>query len=104
MPIVRREQCRRCETPNAVMTTLASPTLGGAECAIWRLDMNPGQAGPLHLFDREQVWTVVAGGATVELGPQTEGHRPGRTRLDRLVGNGIRQWRTGPRCAPAAHL
>jgi quercetin dioxygenase-like cupin family protein len=72
MPIVRREHCRRTETPNAVMTTLASPTLGGAERAIWRVEMNAGQAGPLHSFDREQVWTVTAGGATVELGPQTE--------------------------------
>jgi quercetin dioxygenase-like cupin family protein len=72
MPIVRREQCRRTETPNAVMTTLASPTLGGAERAIWRVDMSPGQAGPLHLFDCEQLWTVVAGGATIELGTQAD--------------------------------
>jgi quercetin dioxygenase-like cupin family protein len=79
MPIVRREQCRRTETPNAVMTTLASPTLGGAECAIWRVDMNPGHAGPLHLFDREQVWTIVVGGAIVELGPHSESVAAGDT-------------------------
>jgi quercetin dioxygenase-like cupin family protein len=56
---------RRTETPNAVMTTLASPTLGGtSELAVWRVRMEPGQAGPLHSFDSEQVWTVVAGAAS----------------------------------------
>jgi quercetin dioxygenase-like cupin family protein len=67
MPVIRHAESRRTETPNAVMTTLASPTLGGAGHAVWRVDMRPGAAGPLHTFDVEQVWTVVDGGATVEL-------------------------------------
>jgi quercetin dioxygenase-like cupin family protein len=67
MPVVRDSDTRRSETPNAVMTTLASPTLGGAGQSLWRVEMRPGQAGPPHTFDREQVWTVLAGGATVEL-------------------------------------
>jgi quercetin dioxygenase-like cupin family protein len=65
--VVRRTENRRTETPAAVMTTLASPTLGGAPHALWRVDMRPGQAGPAHAFDVEQVWTVLGGGATVEL-------------------------------------
>lgn len=68
MPVIRSAGTRRTETPNAVMTTLASPTLGGAELAMWRVDMRPGAAGPLHTFDVGQVWTVVRGGATIELG------------------------------------
>ncbi|NEY30667.1 cupin domain-containing protein [Streptomyces sp. PRKS01-65] len=67
MPVIRHAESRRTETPNAVMTTLASPTLGGAGQALWRVDMRPGAAGPLHAFDAEQVWTVLEGGATVEL-------------------------------------
>jgi len=67
MPVIRRAEARRTETPNAVMTTLASPTQGGAGQAVWRVDMRPGQAGPLHAIDTEQVWTVLHGGATVEL-------------------------------------
>ena len=67
MPVIRRAETRRIETPNAVMTTLASPTQGGAGQAVWRVDMRPGQAGPLHAIDTEQVWTVLDGGATVEL-------------------------------------
>jgi quercetin dioxygenase-like cupin family protein len=73
MSIIRRTEARRTETPNAVMTTLASPTQGGAGHAVWRVDMAPGQAGPAHVFDVEQIWTVLGGGATVELaGEQAE--------------------------------
>lgn len=46
-------------------TCLADP--GGAGQALWRVDMQPGATGPLHTFDAEQVWTVVDGGATVDL-------------------------------------
>lgn len=57
---------RRTETPNALMTTLASPTLGAArELALWRVHMDAGAAGPEHTFDAEQVWTVVTGAARV---------------------------------------
>ncbi|MBX6356676.1 MAG: cupin domain-containing protein [Micromonosporaceae bacterium] len=79
MPVIRRADCRRTETPNAVMTTLASPTQGGAGQAVWRVDMRPGQAGPLHAMDAEQIWTVLAGQATVALGTGTVALAPGDT-------------------------
>lgn len=71
MPVVRHAESRRSETPNAVMTTLASPTQGGAGQAVWRVDMEPATAGPPHLFDVEQVWTALDGAATVELDGET---------------------------------
>jgi quercetin dioxygenase-like cupin family protein len=68
MTVVHSDDQRRTETPNAVMTTLASPTVGGAQRqALWRVEMRPDQSGPLHAFDVEQIWTVLAGSATVEL-------------------------------------
>jgi quercetin dioxygenase-like cupin family protein len=79
MPVIRHAESRRTETPNAVMTTLASPTLGGAGHSVWRVDMRPGAMGPLHTFDVEQVWTVVDGGATVELDSETLLVVPGDT-------------------------
>ena len=79
MPVIRRAETRRTETPNAVMTTLASPIQGGAGQAVWRVDMRPGQAGPLHAIDTEQVWTVLDGGATVELDGQALTVGPGDT-------------------------
>lgn len=70
MPAVltRPADARRSETPNAVMTTLASPTLSGAEeLSVWRVEMTAGQEGPVHVFDAEQVWLVVAGRPAIEV-------------------------------------
>ncbi|MFE3178977.1 cupin domain-containing protein [Amycolatopsis sp. NPDC059090] len=70
---------RRTETPNAVMTTLASPTQGGSRQAVWRVEMAPGAVGPVHAFDTEQVWTVLGGGAEIELGGVVEVVQEGET-------------------------
>jgi quercetin dioxygenase-like cupin family protein len=65
-PLVRAGHTRRTETPNATMTTLASPTLGGsAGLSVWQVEMAPGSRGPLHVFDSEQVWTVLDGAIAV---------------------------------------
>ena len=79
MPVIRKTESRRTETPNAVMTTLASPTQGHAGQAVWRVDMRAGQAGPLHGVDAEQVWAVLDGGASVQLGTATIAVEPGDT-------------------------
>ncbi|WP_433237951.1 cupin domain-containing protein [Streptosporangium sp. CA-135522] len=72
MPVIRSSETRRSETPAGVMTTLASPTLGGAEHSLWRVEVAPGAPqGPVHLFDVEQVWTFMEGGATIELDGRT---------------------------------
>lgn len=68
MKIVPNSARRRTQTPNAVMTTLVSPTLGGARLSVWTVAMEPGQAGPQHLFEVEQVWTIQRGAAVVECG------------------------------------
>ncbi|MFI0417425.1 cupin domain-containing protein [Spongiactinospora sp. 9N601] len=68
MPVIRHTERRRTETPNGVMTTLATPSQGGtAGLAVWHVEFAPGRRGPEHAFDTEQVWTFVAGTATVDL-------------------------------------
>ncbi len=79
MHVIRSTETRRTETPNAVMTTLASPTQGNSGQAVWRVEMTPGQSGPLHGIDAEQVWTVLDGGASVEAGADTATLGPGDT-------------------------
>jgi quercetin dioxygenase-like cupin family protein len=79
MHVIRRAESRRTETPNAVMTTLASPTQGESAQAVWRVEMRPGQAGPLHDIDAEQVWTVLEGGAGIEAGADVATLSPGDT-------------------------
>lgn len=68
--VIKSADARRTETPNAVMTTLASPTQGSAARPLWRVDMRAGQQGPVHVMDSEQVWAVLAGGASVEVDGQ----------------------------------
>ncbi|MGI5164261.1 cupin domain-containing protein [Spirillospora sp. CA-253888] len=67
MTVIRSADARRTETPNGVMTTLASPTQGGTGIALWQSALRPGATGPRHAFDAEQVWTCLAGSASVEL-------------------------------------
>lgn len=67
MPVIRQSDTRRTETPNAVMTTLASPTQGGSSSALWRVDMAAGNSGPVHHCDAEQIWTILTGRATFHL-------------------------------------
>lgn len=66
---VRAGENRHTQTPNATMRTLASPTLGPtAGLSLWQVEMAPGAQGPRHLFDSEQVWTVLDGTISVEAG------------------------------------
>jgi quercetin dioxygenase-like cupin family protein len=69
---VRAGDTRRTETPNAAMTTLASPTLGPTSgLSMWRVEMAAGAQGPRHVFDSEQLWTVLEGRVSVAVDDQT---------------------------------
>lgn len=66
--IVRAGDRRRSETPNAVMTTCASPSVGGsADLSLWWVEMAAGATGPVHVLDSEQLWSLVEGRVQVEL-------------------------------------
>lgn len=78
--VVSAASTRRSDTPNAVMTTLASPTLGSTrQLALWRVRMEGGQSGPLHVFDSEQVWTVLDGRMRVTVDGKAVDLEPGDT-------------------------
>jgi len=61
MRILEASTQRVTETPNAVMTTLSSPTLGGIAQSVGLVDMRPGAEGPVHAFDCELIWAVTDG-------------------------------------------
>ncbi|GAA2448438.1 hypothetical protein GCM10010191_77360 [Actinomadura vinacea] len=94
MTLVRSADRRRTETPNGVMTTLASPTQGGARTAVWHVDMAPGRTGPLHAFDTEQIWSCLDGAATIDLGGTILTVTPGDTVV--MPADVLRQVTTGP--------
>ena len=77
---VRAGQRRRTETPNATMTTLASPTLGAtAGLSMWQVEMAAGAQGPRHVFDSEQVWTVLEGELAAVVAGEESAVRAGDT-------------------------
>jgi quercetin dioxygenase-like cupin family protein len=75
---IRSDNMRRTETPNAVMTTVASPTQGPTrQLSVWKVAMKSGQQGPRHVFDREQIWHVLAGEVAIEAGDDPARLLPG---------------------------
>jgi quercetin dioxygenase-like cupin family protein len=77
---VHARQARKTETPNALMTTLASPSQGAtAELSMWLVDMRAGQQGPLHVFDVEQIWHVLQGQAEIAVDAEHASLGPGDT-------------------------
>lgn len=110
--VVRRTAARVSETPNALMTTLASPSLSGTTTvSMWRVEMSAGQVGPVHSFDVEQVWTVLAGTPTITVDGESIGLEAGDT--IHLPAEAVRQVRaqdgatflvTGPATARATAL
>lgn len=77
--LVRAEDARISVTPNATMTTLSSPSLSGSANSLWRTNMKPGQRGPLHSFDVEQIWTVLNGTPRIVVEGQEYSLSPGDT-------------------------
>ena len=71
--VIRATERRRSETPAGVMTTNASPTLGPTTgLSMWEVGMAQGASGPLHVFDSEQIWTVLDGELSVAIAGETE--------------------------------
>ena len=80
LPIVRADERRRTQTPNATMTTHASPTLGATTgLSMWQVEMRAGARGPEHVFDTEQAWTITQGQLTIELDGEQATLNPGDT-------------------------
>lgn len=67
MTIVHATTRRTTTTPNATMTTLASPTQGGATASLWHVDMPADVVGPWHAFADEVLWTFTAGFGVLEI-------------------------------------
>lgn len=88
--IVRRHETRITQTPNAVMTTLASPTVSDSETSCWLVTMTANSAGPLHSMDSEQICHVLNGSVTCDIEGSITTLEEGDT--IRIAGNVNRQF------------
>lgn len=75
--ITTKASSPRHETPNAVMHTLAAPSLGSRELSVWEVAMDAGQSGPAHTADHEQVLVLLEGALRCELGAEVVNVTPG---------------------------
>jgi quercetin dioxygenase-like cupin family protein len=80
-------------TPNAVMTSLATPSRGSTEVSAWTVRMAPGASGPRHAMDREQIWLPLSGTITITAGQTERQVAPGQAAI--LPAGEVRQIRTG---------
>ena len=94
MTVIRSVDARVTETPSGVMTTLASPTQGGTTASLWRVEVQAGVQGPLHVIDAEQIWTFIAGSATISIDGIDNVAGKGDTAI--LPANVTRQVAAGP--------
>jgi len=58
-------------------TSLATPSRGSTETAVWQVEIEPGTAPTPHSMTREEVFVVLAGCAAVRLGEATAVAEPG---------------------------
>ncbi|MDT4916680.1 MAG: hypothetical protein QOH89_1380 [Pseudonocardiales bacterium] len=68
MPVIDRPSAPTHELPGARFTSLATPTRGSAETAVWEVRIAPGHPGTAHQLTREEVFVVLAGTGTARLG------------------------------------
>lgn len=80
MSVIRSTERRRIETPNGTMSTLATPTQGETrDLAVWHVEFRADRIGPLHVIDRETVWTVLTGGLVLDVDGEKTELAPGDT-------------------------
>ena len=94
MQVVPSAARRTATTPNATMTTLASPSLGGATRSMWIVEMPPGATGPVHAFAEEVIWAVTRGTGEITAGGETAPLGAGDTVV--LPGGELRRLTAGP--------
>ena len=58
-------------------TSLATPSRGSRETAVWRVDIAPGTPAAPHSLTREEVFVVLDGEAAVEIDGVCQSARPG---------------------------
>ena len=66
MPVLSPADARVHEHGGFTFTSLAVPSRGTTELALWTVEVPPGASSELHSMDREEVFWVAAGAVTAE--------------------------------------
>jgi quercetin dioxygenase-like cupin family protein len=72
MPVIVAPTEPTHELGSTRFTSLATPTRGSSETAIWRVEIEPGAPATPHRLTREEVFVVLEGEARVDIGDVTQ--------------------------------
>ena len=61
MTIIKRIDAPVFGTPGATFHAYAAPSRGASQVSLWRLELAPGSASPLHQMDCEEVFLALEG-------------------------------------------
>ena len=64
MPVVARPSEPTHHLPGTAFTSIATPSTGSADIAVWEVRVDPGHAGVAHQLTRQEVFIVTAGEGT----------------------------------------
>jgi quercetin dioxygenase-like cupin family protein len=67
MPVVPAPASPTHELEGARFTSLATPSRGSRDTAVWQVEIDPGTPAVPHTLTREEVFVVLSGVATVDL-------------------------------------
>jgi quercetin dioxygenase-like cupin family protein len=82
MPVITAPASPSHELPGARFTSLATPSLGSMDTAVWKVEIAPSApAAPSHRLTREEVFVVLDGSARIEL----DGHHQSAGSGDAIV-------------------
>lgn len=75
MPVLTTPSSPTHDLGGTRFTSLATPSRGSAETAVWQVEIDPGTPAVPHSLTREEVFVVLSGEAQVTLdGAATDAH------------------------------
>jgi mannose-6-phosphate isomerase-like protein (cupin superfamily) len=67
MPVLTAPGAPTHEVPGCSFTSLATPSRGATDTAVWKVEMLPGTPATPHSLTREEVFVVLEGTASVRI-------------------------------------
>ena len=77
MPVIQAPLEPTHDIGLARFTSLATPSRGAVDTAVWRVEIDPGAPAAPHSLTREEVFVVLEGVATVAIGEHATTARSG---------------------------
>lgn len=77
MPVVVRPSEPTHHLPGATFTSLATPSTGSLDTAVWEVRIEPGHPGAEHQLTRQELFIVTSGAAHATIGGEEQVVRTG---------------------------